>query len=56
MERSDSHHPRFHKLIDYLVRVPAIETNSTPSRGFGSGLTDGTWWTKFSIDLSHPLA
>src|SRR6266700_2978271 len=27
----------FHKLIDYLARVPAIETNSTPSRGLGSG-------------------
>jgi hypothetical protein len=37
MERSDSHHPRFDKLIDYLARVPAIETNSTRSRGLGSG-------------------
>jgi hypothetical protein len=56
MESSENHHPRFHKLIDYLVRVPAIQTNSAPSRGLGSGLMDKTWWIKFSIDLSHPLA
>jgi hypothetical protein len=56
MESSENHHPRFHKLIDYLARVPAIQTNSAPSRGLGSGLMDNTWWIKFSIDLSHPLA
>ena len=56
MDSDDSHHPRFHKLIDYLARIPAIETNSSPSRGLGSGLADGTWWIKFSIKLSHPLA
>jgi hypothetical protein len=56
MESSENHHPRFHKLIDYLARVPAIQTNTAPSRGLGSGLMDETWWIKFSIDLSHPLA
>ena len=56
MSEPETHHPRFHKLIDYLVRVPAVQTNSTPSRGLGSGLENGTWWVKFSIDLKHPLA
>jgi len=56
MDSDDSHHPRFHKLIDYLTRIPAIETNCSPSRGLGSGLADGTWWIKFSINPSHPLA
>src|SRR4051794_34253177 len=52
----DIHHPRFQKLIDYLARVPSVAVNSTSSRGFGSGLADGTWWIKFSLDLDHPLA
>src|SRR5436309_1824162 len=55
MSEPDIHHPRFHKLIDYLARVPSVAGNSSPSRGFGSGLDDGTWWVKFSLDLRHPL-
>ncbi len=51
-----AHHPRFTRLIDYLKRVPAISANETPSSGFGSGLTDGVWWLKFSIDVDHRLA
>jgi len=51
------HHPRFHELISFLVRVPGVEANQTPSGGIGSGLFDnGTWWIKFAIDLRHPLA
>lgn len=53
---SDHHHPRFHKLLAFLSRVPAIETNDTPLAGFGSGLDDGVWWVKFSIDINHKLA
>src|SRR5262245_7080260 len=56
MNEPDVHHPRFHKLIDYLARVPSVETNATPSRGFGSGQDDALWWVKFSLDLHHPLA
>jgi hypothetical protein len=56
MTESDVHHPRFHKLIDYPSRVPAVKTNESPWRGFGSGLENGTWWLKFSIDIRHPLA
>ena len=56
MSETEIHHPRFHKLIDYLARVPSVTTNSTPSRGFGSGLDDGIWWIKFDLDLRHPLA
>jgi hypothetical protein len=56
MSKPAVHDPRFQKLIDYLARVPSAQTNATPSRGFGSGLEDGIWWIKFSLDLSHPLA
>jgi hypothetical protein len=56
MNDPEPHHPRFKKLIDFLARVPAVETNDTPSRGFGSGLADKTWWVKFSIDVNHELA
>ena len=51
----DEHHPRFHKLLDFLARVPAIEVNETPSRGIGSGLEDGRWWVKFTLNIDHPL-
>ncbi len=53
---TDAHHPKFAKLIDFLVRIPAIETNDTPSRGIGAGQEDGDWWVKFSIDVDHDLA
>lgn len=50
------HDPRFHKLLDYLSRVPAMQVNDTPSHGIGSGIADGSWWVKFSLTLDHPLA
>lgn len=50
------HDPRFHRLLDYLARVPSITTDATPSRGFGAGFADGGWWVKLSLDISHPLA
>ena len=52
----EAHHPKFAKLIDFLARVPAVEINDTPSRGFGSGEDGGTWWVKFTIDIDHELA
>ena len=52
----DVHEPRFRKLLDFLLRVPAVQANDTPSRGFGSGADDAIWWVKFSLDLDHPLA
>ena len=56
MTASDPHDASFHKLIAYLVRVPSVESNATPSRGFGSGTGNGIWWIKFSLDIQHPLA
>ncbi len=50
------HHPRFHKLLSFLARIPAVEMNETPSRGFGTGLKDGDWWLKFSLSTDNPLA
>jgi len=53
----EPHHPKFGKLIDFLARIPAIENNDTPSRGFGSGEDKGgSWWVKFTIDIEHDLA
>lgn len=52
----EPHHPRFEKLIDFLTRVPPVESNDTPSRGFGSGIDGAIWWIKFSLDIDHPLA
>ena len=53
---TDPHHPKFAKLIDFLARLPAIDANDTPSRGFGSGEAGGMWWIKFSLDIDHDLA
>src|SRR5262249_33520181 len=52
----EPHHPKFEKLIAFLSRIPAVEDNDTPSRGFGSGTSDGQWWVKFSIDIDNDLA
>jgi hypothetical protein len=52
----DHHHPQFHKLLDYLSRVPAVAVNNTPSRGVGTGAGGGIWWVKFSLELNDPLA
>jgi hypothetical protein len=56
MRNLDHHHRRFHRLIDYLPRVPSVMTNSTPSPGIGSGMANRVWWVKFKIDIEHPLA
>lgn len=53
---SEDHHPKFGTLIGFLSRIPAVETNDTPSRGFGSGSEERAWWVKFSIDIDHDLA
>ena len=53
---TDAHHPKFTKLVDFLARIPAIESNDTPSRGVGSGESDAGWWVKFQIDVDHDLA
>ncbi|WP_082542376.1 MULTISPECIES: hypothetical protein [unclassified Mesorhizobium] len=52
----DADEKHFAKLIDYLSRVPSIQTNSSPQRGFGMGYAPSIWWVKFSIDIGHPLA
>ena len=38
-------------LVTFLKRVPAVDES------IGAGVTeDGSWWVKFSIDITHPLA
>ena len=56
MTDESPHHPRFGRLLDYLRRVPGMQTNATRWGGFGTGEDDGRWWVKFSIDIDHPLA
>lgn len=56
MTDKSPHDPRFDSLLEFLERVPAVQTNQTPSRGFGSGEGDGIWWVKLAIDIDHPLA
>jgi hypothetical protein len=53
---TDIDEPDFDALISYLLRVPAVQTNSTPSNGIGRGATKIIWWVKFGIDLDHALA
>jgi hypothetical protein len=54
---SEKHSVRFHSLLSFLARIPAIQTNDSPWRGFGTGEDeDGLWWVKLTIDIRHPLA
>jgi len=46
----------FQKLLDYLIRVPSVQSDDTLSRGIGCGEENGIWWIKFGIDIEHPLA
>jgi hypothetical protein len=50
------HDRGFHKLLTFLARVPAVETNDTPWGGFGSEMSDTGWWVKFSLNIDHRLA
>lgn len=51
-----AHDARFEALIDFLVRIPAVETTDTPSLGIGSGAADGGWWVKFALDIDSEIA
>ena len=50
------HDRRFHTLLEFLERVPAVEFNDTDFGGFGSGEENGVWWVKFSLDIEDDLA
>ena len=43
--------PKFESLLEFLKKVPAIDHRI----GCGT-FSDGLWWTKFKIDITHPLA
>jgi hypothetical protein len=49
-------HPKFHSLIAFLARIPAVELSDTPSQGIGAGESADGWWVKFAIDIDHDLA
>jgi len=49
--RFQKHDRKFHALLAFLARVPAIELNDSDYAGFGSGEDAGVWWVKFSIDI-----
>ena len=49
-------HQRFGRLVDFLARIPALETDDSPGHGIAAGEEDGAWWVKFSIDIQHDLA
>jgi hypothetical protein len=56
MTELTKHDLGFHKLLAFLARIPAVQTNDTPWGGFGSGMNDVGWWVKFSLDIDHSLA
>lgn len=47
---------QFQSLLAYSIRVPSVQSDDTPSQGFGCGEKNNIWWVKFGIDISHPLA
>ncbi len=57
IDDADKHEVRFHPLLKFLSRIPAMQTNETPSRGFGTGENDdGGRSVKLTLDIRHPLA
>ncbi len=40
-------HQRFGQLVDFLARIPALETDGSPGHGIAAGEEDGAWWVKF---------
>ena len=48
--------PDFTRLIQFLARIPSVETNETPSIGIGRGSNGNVWWVKFGLEIDHPLA
>jgi hypothetical protein len=54
---SEKHSARFHPLLGFLARIPAVKTNGSPWGGFGTGEDEnGLWWVKLTIDIRHPFA
>lgn len=48
--------PRFERIVDFLARIPAIETDASPSHAIETGESNGQWWVQFSLDIDHDLA
>ena len=46
----------FAGLVQFLARIPSVQTNDTQSIGIGRGSNEDGWWVKFVLDLDHPLA
>ena len=47
---------RLEPLLAFLERLPGIKLPAG-RRSIGSGVTaEGSWWVKFSLDTTHPLA
>jgi hypothetical protein len=43
----------FARLIAFLGRIPSIGAQKKIGTGW---FANGNWWTKFTIDIAHPLA
>lgn len=50
------HAARLAPLVEFLARIPAVDTTDSPSLGIGSGEEGGSWWVKFSIDIDSEIA
>ena len=50
------HDAGFRRLLGYLAQVPAVRTNGSPARGFGTTRSNGQWAVKLAIDIDHVLA
>ena len=50
------HDTGFRRLLGYLAQVPAVRTNGSPARGFGTTRSNRQWAVKLAIDIDHVLA
>jgi len=50
------HDQKILPLLEFLARVPAIETGDDPSTGFASEYAADGWWVRFTIDIDSEIA
>lgn len=50
------HDAKLQPLLDFLARIPAVETADNPSMEMASEVSTDGWWVRFSIDIDSEIA
>lgn len=50
------HNSKLKPLLDFLARIPAVETADDPSMDMASEVSEDSWWVRFSLDIDSEIA